>query len=220
MGEKNKIVIICGHYGCGKTNLCLNLAKESADNKNKTYVIDMDIVNPYFRSSDYAKTLEDSGVRLISPNGAGLTIDIPSLSASIASAFSNEDATVFFDVGGDDAGATALGAYREQIKKHGYEMIYVMNMYRMQTATPQGAIEILKEIEAKSGLEATAVVNNSHLAEFTTIDTVTDSIGYKNEVSTKLNLPCLYTTMPNFVKHTKLPQNESFKIINREVSFI
>ena len=30
MGEAARITVICGHYGCGKTNLALNLALEAA----------------------------------------------------------------------------------------------------------------------------------------------------------------------------------------------
>ena len=49
---KSSITVICGHYGCGKTNLVLNLAAEAAQRGRRSVVVDMDVVNPYFRSSD------------------------------------------------------------------------------------------------------------------------------------------------------------------------
>lgn len=51
---KSSITVICGHYGCGKTNLVLNLAAEAAQRGRRSVVVDMDVVNPYFRSSDYS----------------------------------------------------------------------------------------------------------------------------------------------------------------------
>ena len=51
---KKRFNLICGHYGCGKTNLSLNLALEAAKSGQKVTLVDMDLVNPYFRSSDYA----------------------------------------------------------------------------------------------------------------------------------------------------------------------
>ena len=45
------ITVICGHYGVGKTNLAVNLAIDSAAEGVPTTLIDLDIVNPYFRAS-------------------------------------------------------------------------------------------------------------------------------------------------------------------------
>ena len=56
MEEKN-IIIICGHYGSGKTNFSINLALSERRMYEKVLLIDMDIVNPYFRSSDYSSAL-------------------------------------------------------------------------------------------------------------------------------------------------------------------
>ena len=67
MSEQSRVTVICGHYGCGKTNLTLNLALEAAAKGEKVTVADLDIVNPYFRSSEYGGLLEEHGVRLIAP---------------------------------------------------------------------------------------------------------------------------------------------------------
>ena len=52
MRLEKKITIICGHYGCGKTNLSINLAMDHAREGKQTALVDLDLVNPYFRSSD------------------------------------------------------------------------------------------------------------------------------------------------------------------------
>ena len=47
MPEIKRFTIICGHYGCGKTNLSLNLAIDAARRGENVTLVDMDIVNPY-----------------------------------------------------------------------------------------------------------------------------------------------------------------------------
>ena len=69
----------------------------------------MDIVNPYFRSSEYRGLLAGRGVELIAPVFAGTTLDTPTLPPELGSIFGPRAGRVFMDAGGDDAGATALG---------------------------------------------------------------------------------------------------------------
>ena len=46
-----RITVITGHYGCGKTNLSVNLAVKAAEKWEKVTVVDLDLVNPYFRTA-------------------------------------------------------------------------------------------------------------------------------------------------------------------------
>ena len=46
------VAVVCGHYGVGKTNLTLNIALDAAAGGRAVTVIDLDVVNPFFRSSD------------------------------------------------------------------------------------------------------------------------------------------------------------------------
>ena len=59
------VTVITGHYGVGKTNLAINLALDARYAGMEVRVADLDIVNPYFRSSDYRRLLEDAGVQVI-----------------------------------------------------------------------------------------------------------------------------------------------------------
>ena len=162
---EHRIHIICGHYGCGKTNLALNLALTLRRKGEKVTVADLDIVNPYFRTADYKEVLEKQGVRVICPHSAGTTIDAPQINAEIFSIFDRPEGHVVIDVGGDDAGAAALGRFKRQIEAAGgCEMLYVVNRYRKLVETPEEAVSLLHEVEAASRLKATGVVNNSHLS--------------------------------------------------------
>ena len=200
--------IVCGHYGSGKTNFAMNMAIDSARKGNDVTLVDMDIVNPYFTSSVYADVLRENNVNVISPMFAGTNMEITAIPASMYSVFDTED-EVIIDAGGDDAGAIVLGRFSNEFKKRGYGMIYVTNMYRPMTSDPNDSVTVLREIEAVCGLKATAVVNNSHLKDLTTISTITDSVPYAKEVSKIAKIPLLYTTAPKCMIN-ELPANEYF----------
>ena len=195
----NRITIICGHYGSGKTNFSVNLALDMAKSGRKVTLVDLDVVNPYFRSSDYKSILQNNGIHVISPKYAGTNLDTPVLSAEIDGVF-NSDNYVIFDVGGDDAGAFALGRYASKIKKENYSFIYLVNKYRNLINTPQQATEILYEIVSACGLTPQYVVNNSHLQTETTATTIINAIEYGEKIADLLDIPVLCTTSPDFLE--------------------
>ncbi len=194
---ENRIHIICGHYGCGKTNLALNLALSLRGRGETVTVADLDIVNPYFRTADYKEVLEKQGIRVICPHSAGTTIDAPQINAEIFSIFDRPEGHVVIDVGGDDAGAAALGRFARQIEAAGgCEMLYVVNHYRKLVETPEEAVSLLREVEAASRLRATGLVNNSHLSSLTTPDDILASLPYANQAAREAGLPLVMTTAP------------------------
>ena len=196
------VSLICGHYGVGKTNFALNLALDLARNAYDVRLADLDIVNPYFRSSEYCALLEEAGVDLVAPVMANSSLDTPSLSAAVDGAIEwarvEPHRILIMDIGGDDAGATALGRYSERIAAADYALLYVVNAYRNLTQDPQEAIAVLHEIEAVSRLHATAVVNNSHLRRETTAETVQNSRAFGEEVAAHLGIPLVAQTVPNW----------------------
>ena len=211
------VTVICGHYGCGKTNLALNLTLEAAGEGPAT-LVDLDVVNPYFRSSDYRGILEESGVRLIAPVFAGTTLDTPTLPPEVRSIFSQKAGRVFIDAGGDDAGATALGGLSPGLMGAGYEMIYVINRYRALSQTPEECADLLREIEAASRLRAAGIVNNSHLGVETRLEHVLGSLPFAERTAELLHLPLLYSTVPDFaLGGGEAP--EGFRAVRRLVTF-
>lgn len=192
--SKKRIIIIAGHYGAGKTNVATSLAMKikSEVPEKKVTLIDLDTVNPYFRAADSEDELTASGIRAIIPEFANTNVDIPTLPPEIASVFLSDE-TAIFDVGGDD-GATALGVFESDIKRIGYEMLYVTNMYRPLTETPDDALAVMREIEAYSRLSFTGIINNSNLGSETDADTVLDSLGYAKKIAELSGLPVVYTS--------------------------
>ena len=192
------INIICGHYGSGKTNFSLNLALRKKREGKTVDIVDLDIVNPYFRTADYKDFLVDNGIRVISPASAGTTLDAPALTSEIYSVFDDVDGYTVIDVGGDDVGASALGRFSKLIKAlpEPYEMIFVINKFRSMISEPEDAIEIMREIEAASRLNVTGIVNNSHLATITTAEDILGSLDYAKATAELAGLPLLATTAP------------------------
>ncbi|MBO4505330.1 MAG: ParA family protein [Lachnospiraceae bacterium] len=191
MLDLKDFVVVTGHYGCGKTNFSINLALDYAAKGRKVTIVDMDLVNPYFRTSDYRDMLESKGIEVIAPVFGHTNLDIPSLPASMYSIFDSKD-MVIVDVGGDDVGSTVLGRFRPKFEGLDYDMLYVVNRYRNLTATPEDAVEVLGEIKAVSGLTPTGLVNNSHLMAETDAHIIGEGIEFAKKISslTGLELKC------------------------------
>lgn len=196
------VVVVCGHYGTGKTAFSLSLAKDAAAAGGRVTLVDLDVVNPYFRSSDQAATLEAAGVTVVAPVFAGpdCNIDMPALTGAVAPAIERAQTgrgeLCVIDVGGDDAGAAALGRFSRAIASAPYEMWYVANRYRALTRTPLEALAVLSEIEEASRLRVTGVVANSHLMADTDVAAVSESLPFAREVSRLAGVPLVAVCAP------------------------
>ena len=191
-----RILLLSGHYGSGKTNIAVNLAFMLKQEHDRVTIADVDIVNPYFRTSDSRKEMEESGIRLICSEIAGSNVDLPALPAEMNSIIDDPEQIALIDVGGDDRGALALGRLRDGIlKENDYEMLFVINRFRPLTRTAELTVEIMREIEAAGGIPFTAVINNSNLGAETTAEDVLGSIPYANEVCELTGLPLKMTAV-------------------------
>ena len=193
--NNNRITILCGHYGTGKTNVAVNVALAMAKEHPVT-VADLDIVNPYFRTLDSADAFEAAGIRLICSQFANSNVDIPSLPADLYAITDDKSRRVVIDVGGDDSGAFVLGRLAPAIKaENSYEMLLVVNRFRPMTPDIPSTVEVMGEIEAASGLTFSGIVNNSNLGAETTAETVLSSLEYAADLAKATDLPLVATTV-------------------------
>lgn len=191
--EFPKITVITGHYGCGKTNVSVNIALELAKKSDRVSVVDLDIVNPYFRTADFGELFGSSGVKLITPMYANSNLDIPALSFDLAGVI-NEAEYVVIDVGGDPEGAAALGRYSDVLgKREDLALYYVVNKYRYLTSTPAEAVELLREIEAAGTISCSGIINNSNLGKLTNAETVAKSVDYAKKAAQAAGTSLLFT---------------------------
>ena len=199
------LIIIVGHYGVGKTNLALNLARIQRDSCQikaavlTQTIVDLDVVNPYFRTSDFARALVSFGIRLLGPSYGSTTLDTPSLMPGIDTviAEANDAHPVIVDVGGDVDGARALARFAPYVTAQLDRMvIYVVNNARPEIADAQRAAAVLREIENISGVSATHIAGNTHLKEQTVPETIIRSLPYVHSVACAVDLPVVFVTAP------------------------
>ena len=191
---EKRLNVIVGHYGSGKTNLAVNMAMDLSSKGIKVAIIDLDIVNPYFRTSDFKEMFDQHGIQLAAPLYARSNLDIPALPPEIKPLLCDENITVIVDVGGDDTGAIALGRNANLIQRMDYDMFYVINQYRLGTAISQDAVSLLDGIQVASRLRTTQIVNNSNLGTETTARDILTSLPFAEKICQMTGLPLAATT--------------------------
>ena len=191
-----KMFVLIGNFGSGKTELALNLAFEPP-RTGQTELIDLDMVNTYFRLTERKHQIEAAEIRLVSPNYACTNVESLSVPAEVASAFDLDWDTVVFDVGGDPAGATALGRYHQDFSELAPEQLQVLNVVnvrRPMSGTPDKIISLLTDMERNARLKVTGFVNNTNLSYATTQQELLDGYEILREVSQRTGIPVLYTS--------------------------
>ena len=141
----SRLIVLLGNYGSGKTEIAINLAVRGARQGLRTLVIDLDKVNDYFRMSDKVSLLAQKQIRLVSPTFAGRGVTPSSMSAAVASAFTDNWDLVIFDVGGDAAGALSLGRYHEDLAAYpGQKEVYdIVNVFRPMSESPEKILKLM-----------------------------------------------------------------------------
>lgn len=193
MKEYNRIRIITGHYGSGKSEFCVNYALELRKHiDGKLALSDLDVVNVYFRSREKADYLEERGVHVISSSTKATSLDLPALSAEIHTPLRNKDYVNIVDLGGDKVGATVMAMYREMFSDDEYELFFVVNANREKTQNAQDVIAYIEEIERSSKLKVTGLINNTHMLKATTIEDIEKGQEVCKEVSRIRGIPIAY----------------------------
>ncbi len=205
-----RLNIITGHFGSGKTEFALNLAMAQ---EGKTTIVDMDTVNPYYRTADAEEILKRQGIGVILPRFANTNVDLPVLPSEIFSVFTNKEQTVIFDVGGDEDGALCLGQFNPHFSKEPYDMYFVINGRRPLTKDIEGVIEILREVEAASRLRVTKLVNATNLGNETTPEIILEGQKLVEDVSRETGIPIGFTAVKKGIEvsvHNPILQLELF----------
>lgn len=206
------IYIITGHYGSGKTEFSVNFALSLKEKHKKVILVDLDIVNPYFRSHDAKTMLEEAGITVLAPHYAGTNVDIPVLPPEIMRIFEEKDAQIVLDVGGDDDGAIALGRYKQYFDRTTYEMYLVVNTRRPLTSTPEEIMEMKGNIEVASRLTVTGLISDTNLANETTEEIVAEGLMITKEVARRTHLPIVYVCTPPDISVSGVPEEMQFPI--------
>ncbi len=183
--------VLLGAFGSGKSELALNMAIQAAKSGPCT-LVDLDVINPYFRTSERGDVLTPAGVELIMPPFALDKIEILSLSARVYSAFTPGEGSVFFDIGGDHIGSVALGQYKphfDRIPKEHLNVLFILNPLRPTAADLESAYATLEKIQFVSRLSVTGLVNNGNLAGETDCSHLLEGYGLVKALSERTCIP-------------------------------
>lgn len=202
----SRIVVLVGNYGSGKTEISLNLALKLAARGEQVTLVDLDIVNPYFRSSERTALLNEHGIRVYAPSFAMTTVDVPSLPAEIQAVFADKTRRVIFDVGGDDTGAAALGQYKPYFDQDDVTILFVVNAFRPLSDDPDSVCDLMHRIAARSRLTPNTLVNNANVSWETQEQDLLRGEELLKEVSARMNIPVGYLCAKQDIME-RLPEN-------------
>lgn len=200
------IIVIVGGFGSGKTEVSVNLAKFMKANGYKDIsLVDLDLVNPYFRTREAKDELKALGIDLIAPEGGKFYADLPILLPQVRSLVENPEGTLILDVGGDEQGTKALGSLSDIFIKGEYDMLMVLNSRRPQTSNVETSLMTMKRVEDTSRLTFTGLISNTHMIDETDMDIVMEGYDLSSQIGRQSGLPLFFVSAKRTVLETMKP---------------
>ena len=204
----NRVTFLTGYYGSGKTELAVNLAIKH----NVDYLVDLDIINPYFRTREMEDMLREKGIETISSEMDGkMHLDMPYISKKIYLPLNMDNKRVIYDLGGNDLGAKLLRQF-DEYRDIPFDIFLVVNVYRMETSNEEQIIQLIRRIEGTGGFKVTGLINNSNMLKDTTVDDILFGQKIVENVSKVLNIPVVLTTYWNGMTQGIDVSNETLSI--------
>lgn len=194
--ELTGIVIIVGAYGSGKTEVAINLAVHMNAKGVAVRLADLDLVNPYFRSREARQALNRLGIDVVLPPVEYMQADLPILTPAVSGMLRKPTGLMLLDVGGDDVGATVLGALGDALLGKTVHLLQVINPHRPYTGSVSGCLMVRKAIEAKAKMMITGIVGNANVMEETTEANILEGYDFSRQVAEAGNIPLVFITAP------------------------
>ncbi|MBN2056140.1 cobalamin biosynthesis protein CbiA [bacterium] len=186
------VVIFVGNYGSGKTEIAVNFTLKLRECREQVTIVDLDIVNPYFRCREARDIIRSRSIGIVIPNEEQVWADLPIILPEVKGAIANPQGTVVLDVGGDDVGARVLGVFKRAFESSTHELWMVVNTSRPFTETAAGCLRIIGEIERAAKLTATGLVANTHLMDYSTPELVYQGYEVTAQVAEELSIPIVF----------------------------
>ena len=190
-----KTYAIFGHYGSGKTEFSVNYGIYLKNRGHNVTLLDMDIANPYFRSRERQKLLEEKGIEIIfNAYGFDIAEDMPAISPRVRAPLENPDMDTVVDIGGNDSGARIIRQFIKYFEPDDVDRLLVVNANRFETDTLEGALFHLNAIEEEIKLPITGIINNTHMLAESKPDDVLKGHELCMELSEKTGIPVVMDT--------------------------
>jgi len=190
------VIVIVGNYGCGKTEVSVNLAVYHKRSGIQVRIGDLDLVNPYFRTREAKQALSKLGIDVVIPPNQFLQADLPILTPEIYGMIQSPGELSILDVGGDRVGATVLSALAHTFSGQKVQMFQVVNPFRPFSDSIEGCLTIIEQIEKASRLTVCGLIGNANLIDETTRDTIDEGYSFVRKLSIESNIPLKWITAP------------------------
>lgn len=191
--EKLRLNVVGGAFGSGKTEFAISYALSLREHSPvKVGLVDLDIVNPYFRSRDLAGELQARDLEVISTKPGLEYSDLPALSPRIYSFLQNKAIRVVFDVGGDPVGARALGRFHQYFDQERYNFLVVLNPFRPDTRNLSQALALINGLKDAGRLQPNGLISNINLGAETTIDIWREGLELIQEIEREIRFPVVF----------------------------
>jgi hypothetical protein len=189
-----RITMFVGAYGSGKSEVSVNFALWLATQGYAALLGDLDIINPYYRSSDAGLILENAGIRLVKPAFAGTNVDVPAVPAAIFSAFDDRSLMAVIDIGGEDLGARVVATLKTHLARasDAPAMYMVVNPFRPFTDTPGKICQVASELSQAAGWPVSGLVHNANLMGESDIGLLESTWPAVSEAASLLSLPVVF----------------------------
>jgi hypothetical protein len=185
-----RITFITGYFGSGKTEMALNLAIQ----KQVNMLVDLDIVNPYFRSREMESTLKKNGIRTISSGlEEAMHVDLPYVAKEVFIPFFDSSVRAIYDLGGSGSGARLLQQFRDFLPSDEVDLLFCVNIYREDTDSKEKIVREIDAIELSGGMRPTGLINSTNYLKQTTMEDIFAGEEVLRSVSEETGLPIVYT---------------------------
>jgi hypothetical protein len=182
--EGARLAVISGAFGTGKTEVAINLAlRLQEEGRSPVTLVDLDIVNLYFRSRQRAYDLESRGIKVVSSVDGMENADMPALSPAIAACFDRKDGQIVFDLGGSDLGGIVAAYFHRGLSAEPANHWLVVNPFRPFNETAAATLEMAEKIEQRSRLPITGIIANPHLINETTASVIDEGLARVLEIA-------------------------------------
>jgi len=186
---------LIGGAGAGKTELALNLSVFKASRYGGSTLIDLDIVNPFFRVRKLRDEVEALGVKVICPGDRVVAGDIPALPPAAWGALETPGQAVVCDIGGGEPGLRPLGRLKELAAARGANVFFVINPFRPGFTSPEELAESFRHMRGLSAMQVTHLVANPNLSGETSVELFREGLAMVQDFAGKAGLPMAFAVV-------------------------
>jgi hypothetical protein len=190
MSPVRKLEAFIGEHASGKSEVAINRALELKKRSAKVTIVDLDLVDPFFTIRAVKDRLEERGVCAVGishENAFGLGEAGTPFTEEMQGIMGSRG-DIVFDIGYGVFGAKALNLIEGALSDPNLKIFCVVNACRPMTSTLERIVKYTHSLGRVDGL-----INNTHLGDETTPDTILGGAVLISDAARILEIPMIAT---------------------------